>query len=156
LEKEGQRSTPSLLLNNYFKMFSNTNVYRVTKSLVKRATRRSQISGEAYVTLRDIRRHRVALLTRYIEATKAKELPKNEKFEKALIRLKQYHARVYFIPTNYRVYYSELEGAQAPALPNANWEYLKGLCTREGLDCINLTAAMARTGEALLAQGELL
>jgi hypothetical protein len=156
LEKEEQDSTPSLWLTNYFKMFSNTNVYRVTKSLVKRATRRSQISGEAYVTLRDIRGQRVALLTRYIEATRAKELPRNEKFEKALTQLKHYPALVYFVPTNYRVYYSELEGSQAPVLPNANWEYLKKLCTREGLDCINLTASMTRTGAALLAQGELL
>ena len=156
LEKDDRRSTPSRVLKGYSEIFSNTNVYRVTKSLIKRAMRRSQISGKAYVTLRDIRGHHIALLTRYIEATKAKDLPKNERFENALIRLKHYHPRIFFIPTNYRVYYRELEGAQASVLPNANWEYLKGLCTREGLECTNLTASMIRAGEELLTKGELL
>jgi len=156
IEKADQRSMSSSLLKRYLDIFSNTNVYRVTKSLIKRAMRRSQIGGEAYVMQRNIREHHIALLTRYVEATKVKELPKNERFENALTRLKKYRPHIFFIPTNYRVYYKELEGARAPVLPDANWEYLKGLCAHEALECANLTTHMIRAGEALLAKGDLL
>jgi hypothetical protein len=156
VEKDHRQSTPSRLLKNYLGIFSNTNVYRVTKSLIKRAMLRSQLSGQKYVTLGEIREQRIALLTRYIEATKAKELQDNEQFERALARLKHYQPHIFFIPTNYRIYYRELEGAQATALPDANWEYLRGLCARERIECTNLTAPMIRASEAFLAKGELL
>jgi hypothetical protein len=156
IEKDKRLSTPSRLLKTYVGIFSNTNVYRVTKSLIKRALHRSEIRGETYVTLRDIRGQHIALLTRYIEATKAKELTKNELFERALTRLKKYPLHIYFIPTNYRIYYRVLEGAQAPALPDANWTYLKNLCVREEIRCTNLTPAMVHASDALLAKNELL
>jgi ribosomal protein L10 len=156
IEKDKRLSTPSHLLKTYVGIFSNTNVYRVTKSLIKRALHRSEIRGETYVTLRDVRGQHIALLTRYIEATRAKELTKNELFERALTRLKKYPLHIFFIPTNYRIYYRVLEGAQAPALPDANWTYLKSLCVREEIRCTNLTPAMVHASDALLAKNELL
>lgn len=138
----------------YYNVFSGTNVYRVTKSLIKRTTRRAQIAGDAYVTVRELNGHPLAFLTRYIEATRVTHALAGDHFERALARLKPRLAHVFFIPTNYRVYYRALEGAQAPPLPNANWEYLQGLCVRTALACTNLTAPMMREADKMLARAE--
>lgn len=146
----------ALFWKRYYGLFSGTNVHRVTGSLIKRALRRAQITGAAYVTVRGLGPQRLAFLTRYIDATREPATPASAEFERALVQLKPHLAQVYFIPTNYRVYYRAIEGAQAAPLPDAKWQYLQGLCAREGLVCTNLTAPMQRAAEALLRQGELL
>jgi len=140
----------------YYTMFSGTNVYRVTKSLIRRANRRAQIVGSVYVKVRELNGRPIGFLTRYVDATRDDHKPEIPSFEGALLRLKPYLTHVYFIPTKYRVYYRAVEGPQAPALADAKWGYLKQLCVRDDLVCTNLTAPMRRQADALRARGELL
>ncbi|MCK7577678.1 MAG: hypothetical protein MZV65_18995 [Chromatiales bacterium] len=46
-----------------------------------------------------------------------------EGFESTLESIRPFIDRVYFIPTNYRVYHRQL--APGTALPDAQWEYLR-------------------------------
>lgn len=146
----------ALFWKRYYEMFSGTSVFRVTKSLIKRVARRSGTAGAAYVTVRELGGQRLAFLTRYIDATRSGELVPNSDFEQALTKLKPNLAQVYFIPTNYRVYYRALEGNSAPPLPDAKWAYLKSLCQRERLTCTNLTVPLIGAAEKALVRGEYL
>jgi len=157
-EVDEQKKPPKVLRawRRYYTMFSGINVYRVTKSLIRRASQRAQITGSVNVTVRELNGHPIGFLTRYIEATRDRQRPTIPSFEHALLRLRPYLAHVYFIPTKYRVYYRAVESSQAPALADTKWEYLKQLCVRDDLACTNLTAPMLRKADALRARGELL
>lgn len=153
--KDKAESTGRRLWRRYYEMFSGTNVYRVTKSLTKRAMRRSQIAGSAYVTIGNLRGRKIAFLTRYVEATRAPEQAPVPDFEDALARLRPQLAHVYFIPTSYRIYHRYLAGGPQP-LPDAKWQYLRRLCERERIACTDLTGPMQRAAGELLARDRLL
>ena len=151
--KDTSESAGHRLWRRYYEMFSGTNVYRVTKSLTKRAMRRSQIAGSAYVTIGNLRGHKMAFLTRYVEATRAREQLPIQEFERVLVRLQSRLEHVYFIPTSYRIYHRHLAEGSGP-LPDAKWQYLDTLCQRERIACTNLTGPMQRAADELLARDQ--
>jgi hypothetical protein len=149
-------NTTTDLWKRYYAIFSNTATHRVTKSLIKRATRRTQIASSSYVTVREVEGRKLAFLTRYIEATRATDQPPLKSFEQALRELQPFLAQVYFIPTNYRLYFERIEHLPFSSLPDAKWKYLSALCRREGIACTNLTEPMRRAANRLWPRGELL
>ncbi|MCK7583645.1 MAG: hypothetical protein MZV65_54440 [Chromatiales bacterium] len=153
--KDTSETSGHRLWRRYYELFSDTNVYRVTKSLTKRATRRSKITGSAYVTVRELRAHKLAFLTRYVEATETGAQSASAPFESALVQMRPYLEHVFFIPTNYRIYRDHLTRATGP-LPDAKWQYLSMLCRRERIACTNLTGPMQRAADQLLARDQLL
>lgn len=156
-EEPGEKTgTATHLWKRYYTIFSDTAIHRFTKSLIKRATHRAQIAGSSYVAVREVESRKLAFLTRYIEATRATDQPPLNSFERALRELQPFLAQVYFIPTNYRIYYERIEHQPLSNLPDAKWKYLSALCQREGIACTNLTEPMRRAADRLWTRGELL
>jgi lysophospholipase L1-like esterase len=60
-------------------------------------------------------------------------------------------AAAFFIPTKYRVYQPWVSPGEA--LPHASWEHLERLCAEHGVPCFDLTPALQRRSEDLLASG---
>jgi hypothetical protein len=147
---------PTGYWRRYQRIFANVPMHRFTKSLIKRATRHAQISGSNFVIVRAVDGRGMAILNRYIEATRADTQSPLASFERALAELRPDIAQVYFIPTNYRIYYERIEHRPASTLANAKWDYLNVLCKREGLACTNLTEPMRRAADRLWPRGELL
>jgi len=156
-DKAGEKpGTATRLWKSYYTIFSDTATHRFTKSLIKRATHRAQIAGSSYVTVREADGRKLAFLTRYIEATRAADQAPLPAFEQALRELRPWLAQVYFIPTNYRIYFEHIEQQPLAGLPDAKWNYLSALCRREGIACTNLTEPMRRAANRLWPRGELL
>jgi hypothetical protein len=148
-----QRSAISLFFKRYTNMFSDTNVFRVTKSLYKRATRSSGIAASEYITLAGIQGKKVAFLTGYVNQTRKTSQPVIPAFERAIMDISPGLEHVYFIPTKYRVYRHYVNPNES--LPNVAWEYLNGLCAKKGLRCTNLTEPLVQASDELLKKGEL-
>lgn len=153
---EESRARPEYALarfgRRYYSLFSEFNTYRVTMSLYKRLTRGRAIREGSAIELVELGGKKMAFFRQYIEVTRRASWPEPEGFEQTLAELKPVLDYVYFIPTKYRVYekYLELDGA----LPNAQWDYLNGLCRKYQLRCRNLTGPLIRESDALLKQGE--
>ena len=79
--------------------------------------------------------------------------PVNKNFERAIGDMGADIERIFFIPTKYRVYHLYIEPGKD--LPNAAWEYLKGVCQKNNLQCTNLTPPLIKATDELLAQGEM-
>lgn len=136
----------------YYEMFSQFNTYRVTKSLLKRVTRARSIHAGSDLELAKLAGKPVAFYGLYRDVTRRAQLPNPEGFERAIESLRPHIERVYFIPTKYRVYSQHLRPGEI--LPNAQWQYLDGVCRKYQLRCTNLTAALERESSALLGKGE--
>lgn len=150
------RSRPENVLarygRRYYSMFSEFNTYRVTMSLYKRYLRgRATRNGnEGEVT--EVGGKKVAFYRHYMDVTRRARLDDVEGFDATLASIRPDIERIYFIPTKYRVYAGHLKGGEA--LPNAQWDYLNGLCQKYVLHCTNLTAPLTREADALLKKGE--
>ena len=148
-----KRSALSLFFKRYSNLFSDTNVFRVTKSLYARAKRSSQIADSEYLIIADIHGKKIAFLQRYAEVARQTSQPPIESFERAIGDMGADIERIFFIPTKYRVYHQYIEPGKD--LPNAAWEYLKGVCQKNNLQCTNLTPPLIKATDELLAQGEM-
>jgi hypothetical protein len=136
----------------YYEMFSGLNTYRVTKSLIKRFTRSRTISEGSGLLITELAGQKLAFYQRYVNVTRQTALPPPEGFEEVFTNFKPYLQQVYFIPTKYRVYHQHVQPGEK--LPNAQWDYLDGVCRQLGLHCTNLTAALVQESDALLKRGE--
>ena len=139
----------------YYSLFSDFNTYRVTMSLYKRYLR-GKLGGSTRksspVEVDELNGKKIAFYRHYINVAHRPKLDDVVGFERTLASIKPYLARVYFIPAKYRVYAAHLPGAGA--LPNAQWDYLSGLCRKYDLRCTNLTAPLVRAADAALKKGE--
>jgi len=136
----------------YYSLFSEFNTYRVTMSLYKRLTRGRAIREGSAIEMAELGGKKVAFYQQYIAVTRRASWPEPEGFEQTLAGLKPVLDHVYFIPTKYRVYSKHLKPDEK--LPNAQWDYLNGLCRKYQLRCRNLTEPLVRESDALLKQGE--
>lgn len=141
----------SLFWKRYYNMFSDTNVFRLTKSLVKRATRLRSIAGSENVRTYDVHGQRLGFYVPYIAATTRAEYRPGPEVERAILAIGPQLEHVFFIPTNYRVYHRHI--APGEALPHAHWEYLSALCRRHQLRCTDLTPALVAASDRLLRAG---
>lgn len=138
----------------YYRLFADFNTYRVTMTLWKRFTRTPAAGDESGVELALLAGRPVAFYRPYVAVTERARLDEVPGFEAVLQSMRPSIERVYFIPTKYRVYHRRI--APGTALPNAQWEYLDGLCRRHALRCTNLTDPLTRAADAALRNGELL
>jgi hypothetical protein len=136
----------------YFCVFSEFITYRVTMSLYKRLTRGRAIREGSAIEMAKLGGKQVAFYQQYIAVTRRASWPEPQGFEQTLADLRPVLERVYFIPTKYRVYFKHLKPDEK--LPNAQWDYLDGLCRKYQLRCSNLTEPLVRASDALLQQGE--
>lgn len=136
----------------YYEMFSEFGTYRVTKSLLKRVTRARSIQAGADLEVAELGGKKMAFYRRYMTVTRQAQEPQPEGFERSIESMRPYIERVYFIPTKYRVYSRHLNPAET--LPNAQWQYLQGVCRKYQLHCTDLTAPLVRESDALLKKGE--
>lgn len=134
----------------YYAMFSGLSTYRVTMLLTKRLTRAREIGN--VVEFAELAGQRLVFYKDYANVARRTHWPEPEGFERTLVSLQPHLAQIYFIPDKYRVYYKHL-GADEP-LPNAQWNYLDGLCRKHTLHCTNLTEPLVRESDALLKKGE--
>jgi hypothetical protein len=153
---EESRARPEYALarfgRRYYSLFSDFNTYRVTMSLYKRLTRGRAIHEGSAIEVHELAGKKVAFYQPYIAVTRRASWPEPEGFEKTLADIKPVLERVYFVPTKYRVYFKHLKPDEN--LPNAQWEYLNGLCRKYQLRCSNLTEPLVRESDILLKQGE--
>lgn len=153
---ESRGRNPGWLARNgkrYYRMFSDFNTYRVTMSLWKRFARTRAIREGTGIDIAALAGKPAALYQQYGAATRRPQLVEVEGFESTLLGIHPYIEHVYFIPTNYRVYHRHL--APGETLPNAQWDYLQGLCRKHALRCTNLTEPLVRESDRLLKQGKL-
>ena len=136
----------------YFGLFSDFNTYRVTMSLYKRFTRGRDIHAGSGVEFIELGEKKMAFYKEYVDVTRRVQLREPEGFEQAMESMRPYIERVYFIPTKYRVYSRHMKlGA---SLPNAQWDYLNGICRKYTFRCSDLTAPLVRESDRLLKHGE--
>jgi hypothetical protein len=152
--RDKPQSPVSLFIKRYANIFSGTNVFRVTKSLIARATHTSAISRSELVTVATLQGQRVGLLKEYVDVSRRASQPTIASFDRALLSMRGELERVYFVPTKYRVYHQHL--APTENLPHAAWSYLHAVCEKEKLPCTDLTPALTRAADAALVRGELL
>jgi hypothetical protein len=124
--------------------------YRVTRSLVARLTLRSEVNGDQ-VKVFPLGGAPLAFWTGEMRRTGATELEDMALTDAAFARLAPDLAAVFFIPTKYRVYQHWI--APAERLPEASWRHLAALCEQYRVRCTDLTPALVRRSEALLAEG---
>lgn len=136
----------------YYQMFSEFSTYRVTKSLIKRLTRARSIHAGSDLELAELGGKKMAFYRRYMDVTRRASPPNPEGFERVVESLRPHIERVYFIPTKYRVYARHLQPGET--LPNAQWQYLDGICRKFQMRCTDLTGPLRRESDALLKQGE--
>jgi hypothetical protein len=147
-----QRSAVSLFFKRYANLFSDTNVFRVTKSLYARATRSSKISDSEYLTMAEVNGKKLAFLTDYVNVARHPSQPPIASFEQAIRAMSGDLERIYFIPTKYRIYHKYVNPGET--LPNASWDYLSRVCVKNNLKCTDLTAPLIEASDKLLAKGE--
>jgi len=136
----------------YYEMFSEFSTYRVTKSLLKRVTRARSIQASSDLEIAELAGKKMAFFRRYLEVTRQVQAPQPEGFEAAIASMRPQLARVYFIPTKYRVYSRHVRPTEV--LPNAQWQYLNTVCAKLQLRCSDLTEPLMRESAALLKKGE--
>jgi hypothetical protein len=124
--------------------------YRVTRSLVSRIASRGEIEG-AQVQVMPIAGSQLAFWTRELRHARAAALEDMGLTDAAFARLAPDLAAVFFIPVSFRVYQRWL--APVEVLPNASWQHLAELCDEYRVTCTDLTPALTRRSEALLAEG---
>ncbi|BBL71097.1 hypothetical protein MoryE10_17030 [Methylogaea oryzae] len=143
----------SSFFKNYFKIFSDTDVYRVTKSLYKRALRSDKIADSKDVFFAEIKGIKIGFLQHYIDVTRNAGQSPIVSFEETLKGMSPDVAHVFFIPTKYRVYHRFIDPQES--LPNASWDYLRGVCQANSLRCTDLTPQLVKASVELLEKGEL-
>jgi len=149
--REEKHSAFWLFAKRYYKIFSDTNVYRVTWSLVRRAIRLSAVTASRYIATAEIGGRKVAFHTGYIDVTKRVNKIRLEDFEQAIQSMRANLAHVFFIPTSYRVYHRYIHPGEV--LPNVQWDYLNEVCVKNGLQCTNLTEPLIKASDELLKKG---
>jgi len=149
---ERKKSGIRQFFRNYYRLFSETGIYRFTQSLYKRA-RNYFMLGDGYnLEISEIAGHKMAFFRSYVGESQRVHTPPLPAMEAAFAELKDRIGHVYFIPTKYRVYY-EWTGNQTP-LPNAHWEYMQTLCQRYAVRCTNLTVPLTEASRKLLKEGQ--
>ena len=136
----------------YYEMFSGFNTYRVTMSLYKRLTRGRDIRAGSDLELAELGGKKMVFYKLYADVTRRAQLAEPEGFARNIEFMRPHLEHVYFIPTKYRVYAAQLQ--PGAALPNAQWDYLNGICRQYTLRCTNLTEPLVRESERLLKKGE--
>ena len=125
--------------------------WRVTRSLAARASALGAIRSGAEVEVHPLAGTRLALYVPYLRHTRQPALVDMAGFDATFARLAPELHAVFLIPTKYRVYQPWLAPGEPP--PHASWRHLAGLCEAHGLPCFDLTPALQRRAEALLAEG---
>jgi len=131
--------------------FTRLATYRVTRSLFARVAARGDLRNGREVLVLPLAGTRQAFFTREVVGARAPELQDMALTDAALARLAPDLAAVFFIPTKYRVYQPWV--APGEALPDASWRHLERLCDEYAVRCFDLTPALVRRSEALLASG---
>jgi hypothetical protein len=131
--------------------FTRLATYRVTRSLVSRFAARDDIRDGRQVLVLPLAGARQAFFTREVVHARAPELQDMALTDAAFARLAPDLAAVFFIPTKYRVYQPWV--APGERLPDASWRHLERLCDEYAVRCFDLTPALVRRSEALLAAG---
>jgi hypothetical protein len=136
---------------NYYSLFSRTDIHRVTRSLYARATRSASIASSGNVRIAALAGRPFGFYAPYIDVSRRPQYSLPPAMARDLGELAGQVDEVFFIPTKYRIYASQL--GEAP-LPHAQWQALAGLCARNGWRCTDLTPALAEASGTLLKRGE--
>lgn len=140
-----------LFWKRYYNIFSDTGIYRLTKSLYKRLSRLDEIERSENVKVFKVRNRTIAFYAPYIEVAKRADYRPDASVEKVIVATGAQH--IFLIPTKYRVYHHHLE--PGVHLPNASWDYLHGVCVNHRLQCMNLTEPLTAAADELLKSGQL-
>ena len=124
--------------------------YRVTRSLAASFTARGERDGTQVQTV-PVGGERMAFFVPYMHHVRANALERMAPIDAAFARLAPDLAAVFFIPTSFRVYQPWLFPEER--LPHASWQHLAALCDEFHVSCTDLTPALTRRSEELLASG---
>ena len=124
--------------------------YRVTRALTASFAARGDRDGSEAPVF-SLAGARVAFYVPYMRQARAAAIEGMAPVDAAFARLAPDLAAVFFIPTKYRVYQPWLFPEER--LPNASWQHLARLCDEFAVSCTDLTPALIRRSEALLASG---
>jgi hypothetical protein len=126
--------------------------YRVTRSLAARFAANGEDHG-AQTQVFSLVGARLAFFTPYMHQARSAAIEGAAPVDAAFARLAPEIAAAFFIPTKFRVYHPWLSAAREQPLPNASWQHLARLCEEFRVSCTDLTPALMRRSEALLAAG---
>lgn len=138
-------------LGRYYGFFSATDLHRVTRSLYTRAVKSRDIASSDNVRMETLAGRHMGFYTPYVAVTTRDKFTMPTAMARDLEELAGQMERVFFIPTNYRVYASLLG---RPSPPHAQWKALDGLCREKGWRCVDLTPALVAASAELLKQGK--
>jgi len=123
----------------------------VTRALTANLAARVEHNGHEEAQVFSLAGARVAFYTPYMRQARAIAIEGMAPTDAAFARLAPDLAAVFFIPTKFRVYQPWLVPEER--LPNASWQHLARLCEEYSVSCTDLTPALIRRSEALLASG---
>jgi hypothetical protein len=147
-------SSVVLGLKRYHAFFSGTAMYRVNRSLIKRASARADIAASQQVLVARVGSHEAGFYTPYVDATRATTYAPDASVGRAILALRPQLAQIFFIPTKYRVYARQVDPALV--LPNARWNWLDAFCKKEAIACTDLTPALTAAASKALQHDELI
>ena len=147
-------SSVALWLKRYHAFFSDTAMYRVNRSLFKRASARANIAASREVRIARVGSHEVGFYAPYVDATRATAYTPDASVARAILALRPQLAQVFFIPTKYRVYARQVDPALV--LPNVRWNWLDAFCRKEHIACTDLTPVLTVAANDALKHDELI
>lgn len=148
--KRKRLSRFSLFWKRYYNLFSETSMFRLTRSMINRAKRIRSIASSESVRLHEVDGERMGFYVPYIDVSQRTEYRPVPEVERALVSIVPRLKHIFFIPTKYRVYHGYV--APGERLPHAQWSWLEDLCRRHGLHCTDLTPALIEASDRLLRE----
>jgi hypothetical protein len=133
-------------VRNYF---TRLNLYRYSYSLFTVIFAANDTSEP--VIIENIHDHKIGFLKVYADVTRRKNYNPNQDIKEALNSVRDSLEIIYFVPDKYRVYH-EIDKEKKEPLPNAQWDYLNGVCRKLNIKCINLTEDLIKESKRLLRE----
>lgn len=143
-------------LENYYKFFSSTDMYRYMFSTTRRIIAANIKKEKERVVVYNIGELPVAFLKGYVEVTERDVFPENTLTELYLSEMKDDIERIFFIPTKYRVYYNYINDHKqknSQDLPDRQWQFIQSIGQKLDIPTTNLTPALIEESDRLLEQG---
>lgn len=141
-----------LFWKRYYRLFSRTDMYRFTNSLIKNVSRRGSVEQSSQVLFEDLGDEVMAFYKPYDVVTRQTGYAPETSVRKVISTLAEQSTLVVFIPTKTRVYEAVLHPDET--LPHARWGWLEGLCMERGWSCVDLTTALVEAARGLASSGE--
>ena len=137
-------------IREYKKFFHSTQLYRYTFIAYHSALSKLGLKKKNQVKVLDIKSHRMGIHRPSIKVVERKSYQSPTYWEDGLKSAQKNLRAIVFIPAKYRVYHDFPDADVNSKLPNVNWEAIKSLGDKLGIQTINLTEPLRDESRKLL------